>query len=316
MALEKAQNRKTLRLPQHDYAGGVYYITQTTQNRQALFGSLVNGRVRLSPAGQMVHDTWHEIPHLCPCYQSDEFVVMPDHIHGIIRVNHAVEDRSVGVPLRGHPLSLKYTNYRNNRAPTEGRPDIANDSASLFDFMHRFKSLTTARYIHGVSERQWTRFDGKVWQREYYERIVRHDEAELRRIREYIKNNPANANVLRFGELRYIGNRDLLKLRKTAFLASRTAASVGVPLRGHPPSSHMRSASSPASSLRLNARPSASVCNTISRPSACWRAAMTVCFRCPPPNSWSHRSIHQSRQSIRPAPPGATSMPWKAQTRS
>ena len=105
MALEKVQNRKTLRLPQHDYTVGVYYITQTTQNRQTLFGSLVNGRVRLSPAGQMVHDTWHEIPHLCPRYQSDEFIVMPDHIHGIIRVNNAVEDLSVGVPLRGHPPS-------------------------------------------------------------------------------------------------------------------------------------------------------------------------------------------------------------------
>ena len=241
MALEKAQNRKTLRLPQHDYACGVYYITQTTQNRQALFGSLVNGRVRLSPAGQMIHDTWHEIPHLCPRYQSDEFIVMPDHIHGIIRVTNAVrkvsvEDIPVGVPLCGHPPSLKYTHYRNNRAPTEGCPDLANDSASLFDFMHRFKSLTTARYIHGVDERQWARFDGKVWQREYYERIVRQDEEELWRIREYIKNNPANANVLRFGELRYTGNCGLLRLRKTAFLASRTTAPVEGSLRGHPPS--------------------------------------------------------------------------------
>ena len=107
------------------------------------------------------------------------------------------------------------------------RSAVSAVSATLFDFMRIFKSLTTTRYIHGVNEWQWPRFDGKIWQREYYEHIVRHDESELRRIRDYIRNNPANANLLRFGELRFYGNRDLLKLRKTAFLASRTSEDGG-----------------------------------------------------------------------------------------
>jgi putative transposase len=232
--------RKQLRLATHNYAGGVYYVTQATQNRQRLFGVLLNGRMRLSPAGQMVHDVWREIPQCCPHYISDEFIVMPDHVHGIVRVHRdavmhcRADDTFVGAPLRGRP-SLRYHDYRRSRkgAPTEGRPDTDSarpdadaarpDVATLFDFMQRFKSLTTARYRHGVAAAGWPRFDGRLWQREYYEHIVRNDDAELRRIRTYIQNNPANANLLRFGELRYHGNRDLLKLRKTAFLASRSS---------------------------------------------------------------------------------------------
>lgn len=218
--------RRQLRLATHDYAGGVYYVTQATQNRQRLFGALLNGRMRLSPAGQMIHDVWREIPRYCPRYAVDEFIVMPDHVHGIVRVHRDAvmhrnaDDASVGAPLCGRPC-LRYHDYRQNgKAPTEGRPDI--DVATLFDFMQRFKSLTTARYRHGVATADWPRFDGRLWQREYYEHIVRNDVAELRRIRAYIQDNPANANLLRFGSLRFNGNRELLNLRKTAFLASRS----------------------------------------------------------------------------------------------
>ncbi len=213
--------RQTLRLPGHDYAGGLYYVTQATQSRQRLFGTVLNGRMRLSPAGQMIFDIWNEIPQFCPAYAVDEFVVMPDHIHGIVRVKreNGIVNRDandlVGAPLRGRPScaaqTLRYHDYRRKT-----------DGATLFDFMQRFKSLTTARYRHGVVEQQWPCFNGRVWQREYYEHIVRDDDAELRRIRDYIRNNPSNASLLRFGALRYYGNRDLLNLRKTAFLASRS----------------------------------------------------------------------------------------------
>jgi REP element-mobilizing transposase RayT len=205
-------SRKTLRLPQHDYAGGVYYVTQATRNRQRLFGSLVSGRVRLSPAGQMVCETWLEMPGRCPWCEIDAFIVMPDHIHFIVRIQRAPETSLTA---------------ETNSAATVTRFKRATETSSgatLFEFMRVFKSLTTTRFIHGVTERQWPSFEGKVWQREYYERIVRHDEKELGRIREYIKSNPANADVLRFGDLQFIGDTELLKLRKTAFLASRTAS--------------------------------------------------------------------------------------------
>jgi hypothetical protein len=160
-----------LRLAGHDYAAGLYYVTQATQNHQRLFGALINGRMRLSPAGRMVHDAWLEIPRFCPNFAVDEFIVMPDHVHGIVRVHRDAQDierdadNSVGAPLRGRPsCSMRYHDYRQigRRAPTEGRPDLDAarpdmdaariDRATLFDFMQRFKSLTTARYRHGVAE--------------------------------------------------------------------------------------------------------------------------------------------------------------------
>jgi len=61
---------------------------------------------------------------------------------------------------------------------------------SLPDVVHRFKSLTTARYRHGVKDEGWPPFPGRVWQRNYWEHVIRDEEA-LRQIREYIVNNPA-----------------------------------------------------------------------------------------------------------------------------
>lgn len=219
--------RKTLRLGGFRYRGGQYYITQAAQNRQRLFGTLIDGRMMLSPAGQMLYDVLHEIPQHCPAYALDECIVMPDHVHFIVNTAdddsdvryHDYRDIAVGVPLRGHPSLCGH--------PRRGAP-------TLFDFMHRFKSLTTARYRHGVIEQGWRRFESRIWQREYYEHIVR-SAADLERIRKYIRDNPKNANLLRFGELCYYGNRELLKLRKTAFLASRSnnKNAVGAPLYDH-----------------------------------------------------------------------------------
>lgn len=81
MAPSFEHSRETLRLQQHDYAGGIYYVTQTTQCRQRLFGALISGRVRLSLAGQMVQEVWQEMPSRCPWCETGAFIVMPDRIH-------------------------------------------------------------------------------------------------------------------------------------------------------------------------------------------------------------------------------------------
>ncbi len=62
---------------------------------------------------------------------------------------------------------------------------------SLGDVVQRFKSLTTKRYIDGVKQHDWPPFNGKLWQRNYYEHIIR-DEPDLNRIRQYIIQNPLN----------------------------------------------------------------------------------------------------------------------------
>ncbi len=107
-------------------------------------------------AGGMVTDTWGSIPEQYPTATVDGFVVMPNHVHGIIWFT----------PRDGH-----------------GNP-------SLGDVMKWFKTRTTNEYIRGVRSNGWPPFDRHLWQRNYHEHIVRND-ADLERIREYIANNPA-----------------------------------------------------------------------------------------------------------------------------
>jgi len=96
-----------------------------------------------------------------PEIKTDQFIVMPNHIHGIIII--------VGAAPRGRPDSRRL---------------------SLPDIVQRFKTMTTKRYIDGVKQNGWRTFPGKLWQRNYWEHIVR-NETDLAQTREYIRNNPA-----------------------------------------------------------------------------------------------------------------------------
>ncbi len=239
-------HRRSIRLRGYDYAQpGWYFVTICVQDRRPLFGTLVNGRMALTEAGRMVRDVWNEIPAHYPGVGADAFVVMPDHFHGVVHVgapprgcpNEPAPPRGCPdepAPPRGCPNEpAPPRGCPDEPAPPRGCPDDGQprgqprgvaptgDALSLPDVVHRFKTLSTTRYIAGVTQHGWPRFDGKLWQRNYYDIIVRTDTA-LANIRAYICNNPANANVVRYGEPRLtVGNTDLLKLPKTAFLASR-----------------------------------------------------------------------------------------------
>ncbi len=81
-------HRRSIRLQGYDYSQpGIYFITLCTQNRERLFGEILNGEMRLNEFGKIAHQCWLEIPNHFPHVQLDEFVIMPDHIHGIIVLN-------------------------------------------------------------------------------------------------------------------------------------------------------------------------------------------------------------------------------------
>jgi len=206
-------HRRSIRLHGYDYTTpGAYFVTICAEDRRRLFGTVVNGRMALNDAGRMVQTVWNELPAHYPGVATDAFVVMPDHIHGIVRL--------VGAGPRACPAGEGQA-----RGPAPTTTDVK--PMSLPDVVHRFKTLTTKRYVDGVAQCGWPRFPGRVWQRNYYEIIVR-DAAALANIRAYIRNNPANWDVVRYGEPRFmIGNRALLELPKTAFLASRGAVPAG-----------------------------------------------------------------------------------------
>jgi putative transposase len=78
-------HRRSIRLKGYDYRqAGAYFVTVCTQDRSFLFGEMVHGEMRLNDAGKMVYDVWNELPAFYPGVQTDAFIVMPNHIHGII----------------------------------------------------------------------------------------------------------------------------------------------------------------------------------------------------------------------------------------
>jgi putative transposase len=184
-------NRKSQRKKDYDYSQpGYYSVTICTQLRSCLFGAIQNGEMLVNDAGQMVQDTWYEIPTHYPGIELDVMQIMPNHLHGIIII------RDVGTAPRGRPNPA----IKNGQYPVIGHcPAIENGQVrgpvptgilSLSDVIKRFKSLTTKRYIDCVHKNGWRLFPGKLWQRSFHDRIIR-NETELNNIRTYICNNPS-----------------------------------------------------------------------------------------------------------------------------
>lgn len=166
-------HRRSIRLKGHDYtAPGAYFVTICTHQRAELFGDVVEGEMRLNEYGQIVADEWERSAIVRAEIQLDEWVVMPNHVHGIIVINDpGVEaTRHVGATRRVAPTDAQ---SRNGPAPN-----------SIGAIMAQFKSIATKR----INEIRATP-SAPVWQRNYYEHVIRNDR-ELTAIRRYIQNNP------------------------------------------------------------------------------------------------------------------------------
>jgi len=176
------QQRRSLRLPDYDYRrDGFYFVTICVDDREPRLGQVVDGRVALTEAGRMVDAHWRALPNRFANVALDAYVVMPDHVHGILKI--------VGAPLVGAPDGT----VTNTGAATRAAP-TSFEQPSLGDVIGAFKSRTTNAYIHGVRHHDWPPFDRRLWQRNYYERVIR-NEAELAPIRDYIRTNPRRARL-------------------------------------------------------------------------------------------------------------------------
>ncbi len=180
-------HRRSIRLKGYDYSQpGAYFLTICTQDRKCLYGEIVDDKMRLNDAGQMVQTVWDEIPAYYPGIDIDAFMIMPNHIHGIIKIVGAAPTQTnanVGAAPCGRPNRQPQNKYGQPRG-------VAPTGLSLPDVVNRFKTMTTKRYADGVKQHGWPAFPGKLWQSNYYERVIR-DEHELSGIREYIAGNPA-----------------------------------------------------------------------------------------------------------------------------
>lgn len=172
-------HRRSLRLSGYDYARqGAYFVTVCTYGRQFLLGEVDGTEVALSSCGSIVEACWRALPqHFA--VELDSFVVMPNHIHGILFINDSSD------PKEGKAFApSKGSRARNERANASPLPCWRGTrTGSLAAIVQNFKSVSTRKI--NQSRGVYTR----LWQRNYYERVVR-DEDELNVIRQYVLDNP------------------------------------------------------------------------------------------------------------------------------
>ncbi len=149
-----------MRLKDYDYSrAGAYFVTVCTRERECLFGEIVAGEMQMNGIGQIVQDAWNGLPHHYPHIELDAFIVMPNHVHGIVVIT---DHGGAGLPrpYKKRKITLgqivAYFKYKATKQINEWR-----DTPAL-----------------------------PVWQRNYYEHVIRGKD-ELNRTREYIAHNPA-----------------------------------------------------------------------------------------------------------------------------
>jgi REP element-mobilizing transposase RayT len=149
--IAKHPYRKNPRLSTYDYANaGYYFVTICTHKRECFFGEIIEEGMHLNSAGQMIASVWADMPRRLNKIGLDSFVVMPNHIHGIIVLEKGV---------------------------------------ALSRVVQAFKSISTNEYIRSVRQQGWKAFNDTLWQRSFYDHVIRNEE-DLLRVQEYISNNP------------------------------------------------------------------------------------------------------------------------------
>ncbi len=178
-------HRRSIRLMGYDYSqAGLYFITICTYNRTCLFGNIYSDGMILNDAGKMVEMQWLDLKQRFTGIVFGEYIIMPNHFHGIINITRR------GEPCV-RPIFTQYPEKGEHKVrPYDGNKPKSNGTLenTIGRIIQAFKSMTTVEYIRCVKAKEWQRFNKKLWQRNYYEHIIR-NEKSYRVIAEYICNN-------------------------------------------------------------------------------------------------------------------------------
>jgi len=173
----KNNHRRSIRLPKYDYTTpGGYSITIVTRDRECLFGEVVDGEMRLNTLGQIAKREWERLPKRFKHIELGIYVIMPNHAHGII----FIRDHRRGTAECASTIHQE----DNRRAPTAAEQFGKPVSASIPTIIRSYKSAVALR-IHCARPNDI----GPVWQRNYYEHVIRNDD-DYNRIYNYIETNP------------------------------------------------------------------------------------------------------------------------------
>ena len=169
---------KQYRLPHYDYSTtGYYFVTLCTRNHVCHMGRIEEEKIVMNSIGKIATEVWENIPNIYELVGIDEFIVMPNHIHGIVIIRENYLSSDCG-------KNEEKTNLI-NQIPTTEKPKIPRNpmeskKISLGKIIRRYKAKV--KFMAGLNG--YAQF---VWQNRYYERVIR-NEAELMKIREYIRN--------------------------------------------------------------------------------------------------------------------------------
>ena len=178
---KKQKPRRSIRLQSYDYSSpGEYFVTICIQDRRPLFGDVVDGEMRLNRLGRIAWERWYQIPDRFKNVTLDVFVVMPNHVHGIIGIEsnpvaaiHELQQRGAN-PENRDDLKFNSEEYRKRRRQM------------LLPKIIGWYKMNVSKQANIIIKKTGNRF----WQRNYYEHIIRDDQA-LNRIRNYIIHNPS-----------------------------------------------------------------------------------------------------------------------------
>ena len=194
-------HRRSIRLPNYNYGqAGAYFVTMCTYKKQGWFGDVKRGEMQLNLIGQIVVQEWLKSSAIRQEIELDEWVLMPNHLHGIVWIQDQDQgrcDRNKELNQEGLRIEelnqedlrnkeLNQEDLRNKKLNQEGLRRKPLQSGSLGSFINGFKS-SVIRRVNLIRYHS----DLPFWQRNYYESIIR-DETHLINIKEYIRNNPQN----------------------------------------------------------------------------------------------------------------------------
>lgn len=182
---EEKFHRHSIRLPGYDYsAAGWYFVTICTQGRECLFGEIDNGKMVLNEFGEIMRGEWLKTSAIRPNVLLDEFVIMPNHLHGIIVIETAAENtmlcRGEALPRPQNEALPRPKNGATHRVAPTLKPN------TVGSILGQFKSITTKQ----INQIRQTPFN-PVWQRSFHDHIIRNEKSYWT-IKEYIRNNSIN----------------------------------------------------------------------------------------------------------------------------
>jgi putative transposase len=174
-------HRQSIRLKNYDYtSAGAYFVTLCTFQKQHLFGEIVDAEMVLNELGSIVHFEWKWTEVVRPTVDMDVYVVMPNHLHGIVVLGEDNPAKSTENDVQDDVGAHSCNFVCLQAAP------LHRAKRSLGSFISQFKATTTKR-INQLCDTK----GAPVWHPNYYEHVIR-DEKDCNRIREYIEYNPQN----------------------------------------------------------------------------------------------------------------------------